>query len=197
MKIERHRTVLACVAGGCHAGGRFRWRCFPRVHAIAGCIGDCLGTCHLLIAQRGHLWFLHVSGFYWTTCRFPVVPHVIFLLAHVSCCRCITCHFFIGPCVVFLLVHVSVSYLTTRHYVVRPRVVFLYVHVAWWFPSMCRIFNGPHVVPWPIHVHALVGPCVVFLFDHMACPSSTACRTNYIKKVIRDCHYYTDWQHNY
>ena len=27
----------------------------PCVHAIAGCIGDGSGTCHLLIAQRGHL----------------------------------------------------------------------------------------------------------------------------------------------
>jgi hypothetical protein len=51
---------------------------FPRVYAIAGCIGDGLGTCHLLIGQRGHLWFLHVSGFYWTTCRVLVVPHVSF-----------------------------------------------------------------------------------------------------------------------
>ena len=60
-----------------------------------------------------HHWFLHVLGFYWTTCRFSVVPHVGFLLAQVSCCRWITCHFFIGPCVIFLLVHVSVSYSTT------------------------------------------------------------------------------------
>ena len=64
MKTDRHRTALACVAGGSHAGGCFRWRCFPRVHVIAGCIGDGLGTCHLLIAQRGHLWFLHVLGSY-------------------------------------------------------------------------------------------------------------------------------------
>ena len=48
--------------GDCHAGGCFHWRCFPRVHAIASCIGDGSGMCHLLIAQRGHLWFLHVLG---------------------------------------------------------------------------------------------------------------------------------------
>ena len=102
----------------------------PCVHAIAGYIGDGSGMCHLLIAQCGNLWFLHVLGFYWTTCRFPVVPHGSFLLAHISCCHWITCHFFIGPCVIFLLVHMSVSYLTTRHYAVHPRVVFLYVHVA-------------------------------------------------------------------
>ena len=50
MKTDRHRTALACVAGGNRAGGCFRWRFFPRVHAIAGCIGDGLGMCHILIA---------------------------------------------------------------------------------------------------------------------------------------------------
>ena len=112
---NRHRSGLICdkkqnvielfwhaYQGGCYAGGCFRWRCFPHVHVIAGCIGDGSGMCHLLIAQCGHLWFLHISGSYWTTCRDPVVPHVSFLLAHVSCCSWITCHFFIGSSVVFL-----------------------------------------------------------------------------------------------
>jgi hypothetical protein len=58
---------------GAHASGCFRWRCFPRVHAIAGCIGDGSSTCYLLIAQGGNLRFLHVSGSYWTTCQFLVV----------------------------------------------------------------------------------------------------------------------------
>ena len=97
----------------------------PHVHAIASCIRDGPGMCHLLIAQRGYLWFLHVSGSYWTTCRVPIIPHVSFLLAGVSCCRWITCHFFIGPCVILLLVHMSISYLTTCHDVVRPCVVFI------------------------------------------------------------------------
>ena len=61
-KTDRHRTALACVVGGSHTGGCFRWRCFPRVPAIAGCIGDGSGTCHLVIGQRGHLWFLHILG---------------------------------------------------------------------------------------------------------------------------------------
>jgi hypothetical protein len=54
------------------------------IHAIAGCIGDGSGTCHLLIAQRGHLGscmfqvltgprvgtlLFHISVFYWYTCR--------------------------------------------------------------------------------------------------------------------------------
>ena len=115
--------------GGSHAGGCFRWRCFPRVPAIAGCIRDGLGMCHLLIAQLDHLWFLHVSGSYWTTCQFHVVPHVSFLLAYMSCCSRITCHFFIGRHVIFLFVHRSIFF-TTRRYVVHPREIFLYVHVA-------------------------------------------------------------------
>jgi hypothetical protein len=97
------------------------------------------GMCHLLIAQRGHLWFLHVSGSSWTTCRVPIVPHVSFLLAHVSCCGWIMCHFFIGPCVVFLLVHMAVSYSTTSHGPVYPYFIFLFGHVAWWLPSTCPI----------------------------------------------------------
>ena len=124
MKIDHHRTLLACVAGGSHTGGSFHWRCFPRVPAIAGCIEDVSGTCHLVIGQRGHLWFLHISGSYWTTCRFLVVPHVNFLLAHVSCCSWITCHFFIRPHVVFLLVHFVISYSTMCHGAIHPRFVF-------------------------------------------------------------------------
>jgi hypothetical protein len=176
-KNRHHRTILACVAGGCHIGGCFCWRCFPCVYAIVGCIGDGLGMCHLLIAQHDHLWFLHVSSSYWTTCRVPVVPHVRFLLAHMSCWHWIMSHFLIGPYVTFLLVHVSVSYLTTRHGAICPCVIFLYVQVAWRFPSTCLIFNSPHVMPWPIMCHALDGPCVAFLFDHVACPSSNMCRT--------------------
>ena len=37
---------------------------FPRVHAIASCIGDGLGTCHLLIAQRVGSLLFHMSVFY-------------------------------------------------------------------------------------------------------------------------------------
>ena len=130
MKTDRHRTALVCMAEGSHVGGCFRWRCFSRVHAIAGCIRDGSGTCHLLIAQRGHLWFLHVLGSYWTMCHVPVVPHVSFLWAHLSCCGWITCHIFIGPCGIFLLVHMAVSYSTTCHGTVRPHFVFLFSHVA-------------------------------------------------------------------
>ena len=113
MKTERHRTALACVAGGCHAGDCFRWRCFPRVHAIAGCTGDGSGTCHLLMAQRGHIWFLHVSGSYGTTCRVPFVPHVSFLWPHMSVLR---------------LDHVSLLYWTMWRIFIGPRGRFLFDH---------------------------------------------------------------------
>ena len=63
-KIEHRRTVLACVAGAATLVGASVGDAFPYVHAIAGCIGDGSGTCHLLIAQHGHLWFLHVLGSY-------------------------------------------------------------------------------------------------------------------------------------
>jgi hypothetical protein len=132
--------------------GAFYWRCFPRVHDIAGCIGDGLGTCHLLIAQCGHLWFLHVSGSYWTTCQVHVVPHVSFLLAHVSCYGWITCHFFIGLCFVFLLVHVAISYSTTCHDAVLPSFVFLFSHVASQLPSTCWVLAIACVMHWFVHV---------------------------------------------
>jgi hypothetical protein len=139
---------------GYHPGGCFRWRFFPCLHAIAGCIGS-----------------------YWTTCQIPVIPHVSFLLAHMSCCGWVVCHFFIGPYVIFLLVHVAISYSTTRHGAVCPCFIFLFGHVAWQLPSMCLIFNRPHVVPSYFTYHALVHPRVAFLFDHVACPGSTTWST--------------------
>ena len=54
-KTDHHRTALECMTGVSHAGSYFYWRCFPRVPAIAGCIGDGSGTCHLVIGQRDHL----------------------------------------------------------------------------------------------------------------------------------------------
>ena len=120
---------------GCHAGGRFHWRCFPRVHAIAGCIGDGSGTCHLVIRQRGHLWFLHVSGSYWTTCRVTVVSHVSFLLAHVS-----------------WLDHVSLLHWTMFRIFIGPRGRFLFDHASWHCPSMFRIFIRPHGLTTSFHV---------------------------------------------
>ena len=100
----------------------------PCVHAIAGCIREGLGTCHLLIAQRGHLWFLHVLGFYWTTCHFHVVPHVSFSTS---------------TRVVLLLDPVSLLHWTTCHIFIDPRVHFLFDHVSLCCPSTCHIFIHP------------------------------------------------------
>ena len=126
-KTDRHRAALACVAGGSHAGGCFHWRCFPRVHAIAGCIGDGSGMCLLCIAQHDHLWFLHVLGSYWTMCWVPIVSHVSFLLPHMSCCGWIMCHFFIGPCVIF--------YWSTWLFLIGPRVTALSIHISYFYST--------------------------------------------------------------
>ena len=99
MKTERHRTTLACVAGGIHVSSSFCWRCFPRVPAIAGCIEDGSGTVTLLldnVAISGSCTFqvlngphvgpllFHMSVFYWHMCRVAVGSRVISSLDHVS-----------------------------------------------------------------------------------------------------------------
>jgi hypothetical protein len=161
----------------------------PRVHAIAGCIGDGSGTCHLLIAQRGHFWFLHVSDSYWTTCWVPVVPHVSFLLAHVSCCGWITCHFFIGPCVIFLLVHVTISYSTKSHGTVHPCFVFLFGHMASRLPSMCRILIA-HVSCLAISVSCTSSSmCRIFIWSHVLSWFYRVVYNQFFIEVIRDRHY--------
>jgi hypothetical protein len=107
-KIDHHRTALACMVGGSHTGGCFHWRCFLRIYTCYSWLHwRWFGTCHLLIAQRGHLGscmfqvltrprvgtlLFHMLVFYWHTCRV---------------CGWVTCHFLIGPNVVFLLVHVA------------------------------------------------------------------------------------------
>jgi hypothetical protein len=124
MKTERHRTVLACMAGVA------RWWVLSVEDAF-----------HVYMYSQLHWrWFGYVSPSYCTTWASLVLACFSFLLdhmsvaccftyqfstAHVSYCSWITCHFFFGPRVIFLLVLVSVSYLTTCHDVVRPRVVFL------------------------------------------------------------------------
>ena len=159
-KTDRHRSALACMAGGNHAGSCFRWRCFPRVPAIAGCIRDGLGMCHLVIGQCGHLWFLYVLGSCWTTCQAPVVPRVYFLLAHVLCCGQVTCHIFTGPCVIFLLVHMTVSYQITCHGAIHPCFVFFIqphgltasFHVSDFYYPTCRAMAISRVMHWFIHM---------------------------------------------
>ena len=169
---------------GSHAGGCFRWRCFPRVHAIAGCIGGSSGTCHLLIAQRDHLWFLHVSGSYWTTCRDHVVPHVSFLLAYVSCCCWIKCHFFIGPSVVFLLVHVAWPQYPACLSFTRPRVSMLYIHVSVFYWATCRALSSPHffvsfdhVVRWICTTYFIcISPRALSWLLHVSFIGSSTCQ---------------------
>ena len=132
MKTDRHKTALACVARGSHAGGCFHWRCFPRVHAIAGCIGDGLGTCHLLIVEHGHLWFLldHILGPCCSTCQFYIATRVVLWLGHVSLLHWTKCRIFIGPRGVTTIPHVSFFYSTTCLDVVCLRVSILLGHVS-------------------------------------------------------------------
>jgi hypothetical protein len=167
-------------------------------------------TCYSRLHWR---WFGYVSPFYFTTWPSLVLERFRFLLDHVSVPCSSTCLFSTGTRAVLPLDHVSVLYWSTCHIIIGPRVCFLFDHASWCCSSTCRIFIRPrgltiflprvrfliaHVsCPDQFTCHALVGPRVIFLFDHVACPGSTACRTNYIRKVIRDRHYYTDWQHNY
>ena len=100
--------------------------------------------------------------------------------------------------VISLLVHVFVSYLTMHHSIVHPCVIFLYVHMAWQFPSTCRIFNSPHVVPWPIHV-SCTGWSTYHIFIR-SCGLSWIYRVEYnqfVIEVIWNHHYCTNWLHNY
>jgi hypothetical protein len=136
-----------------------------------------LGRCRLLIEQCSHLWFFHVSGCYWTTCRVAVVPLVSYLMAHVF--------FAIGPRVVFSLDHVSCFYWCICPFLIRPHVTMLSVHVSffnlatWLDDFLVRVgFLIAHVsYPGYLTCHALVRPRVIFLFDHVACACSTMCRT--------------------
>ena len=117
---HRHRSDLICDEkqiiielfwhawqGGCYAGGCFRWRCFPRVHVIAGCIGDGSGTCHLLITQRVMLWLGNVSLLYWTKCHIFIGPHGVTTIPRVSFFYLTTCLNVVCPRVSILLGHVS------------------------------------------------------------------------------------------
>ena len=128
MKTKCHRTILACVVGGCHAGGCFHWRCFPRVHAIAGCIEDCSDMCHILITQRGHLWFLHILDL--------KGPRVVFLLFHMSVFYGHTCRVAVGSRVTSSLDHVAYFYWSTWWFLVWPRITALFVHISHFYSAM-------------------------------------------------------------
>ena len=129
MKTDRHRTALACVAGGSHVGGCFRWRCFPRVPAIAGCILKMVrvrvtllldnvaisGSCMFLVLNGPHVrpLLFHMSVFYWHTCRVAVGSRVISPLDYVSHFYWSTWSFLIRPHVTVLSIHVL--------FFIRPR----------------------------------------------------------------------------
>ena len=120
--------------------------------------------------QRGHLWFLHVSGSYWIMCWAHVVSHVYFLLAH-------TCHVVVGSRVISSLDHVSYFYWSTWLFLIRPHVTVLSVHVSFFDSATWLDDFLPRIKFLLAHVschgyftcHALVHPRGISLFDHMAC----------------------------
>ena len=129
------------------------------VHAIAGCIGDGSVMCHLLIAQCGHLWFLHVSGFHWTTYCFPS-----------------TCQFSTSTRVMLPLDHVSLLHWTMCLIFISPRGRFLFDHVSQRCSSMFRIFIRPRGFTTSFHVSDFNSPRVKSWLLHVLCTGSSTCR---------------------
>jgi hypothetical protein len=140
------------MAGGNHAGGWFRWRCFPCVYLIASWIGDGLS---------------HVSSCYWTMWPYLILAHFKFVLDHMLGPCYSSSQFSIGTHVVlrsshgsllhwtmclFLLVHLAFPYSTTHHGAIHLRFVFWFGHVAWRLSSRCRIFISPCLMHWFIQV---------------------------------------------
>jgi len=177
-KTDCHRTALACVArehphwwllslemlstSTCYS--RLHWRWFKYV-------SPCYWTTWpSLVLARFRCLIDHMPGPYCSTCQFSIGTSV-------SCCGWVMCHFFIGPCVIFLLVHVVVSYSTS--------VMVLSIHVLFFYSATWLDGFLPRVGFLLAHVschgyfmcHALVHPCVAFLFDHVAYLGSTTCTT--------------------
>jgi hypothetical protein len=146
-------------------------------------------TCYNQLHWR---WFGYVSPSYCTTWPSRVLACIRFLLDHVSGPCCFTCQFSIGTRVMLRLDHVSLHHWTMCHIFIGPCGHFLFGHVSWHCSSMFCIFIRPHGFMTSFHVlnliahvsspgycmcHALVHLCVTFLFDHVACPSSTTWST--------------------
>ena len=150
MKTDRHRTALTCVVGGSHANGCFRWRCFSHVHAIAVCIGDSSGMCHLLLHNET------ISG----SCMFQVLigPRVGTRLFHMSIFYWHTCRVAVGSHVTSLLDHVSYFYRSMWRDHNTSHVFLLLDHVSRCCTFACRYFIGPRVAPWAIHMSFLIQP---------------------------------------
>ena len=128
MKTDRHRTALACVAGG-----QPHWRLLP-LEMLSTC------TCYSRLHWR---WFGYVSPCYWTMWLSLVLARFRFLLDHVLGPCCSTCHFSIGTCVVLWLGHVSLLHWTMCRIFIGPRVHFLFDHVSLCYLSMCHILICP------------------------------------------------------
>ena len=137
MKTDRHRTTLACMAGG-HP----RWR-FLLLEMLSVC------TCYSRLHWR---WFGYVSPYYWTTWQSLVLAHFRFLMDHVLGPCCSTCLFSIGTCVVLWLGHVSFIHWTMCHIFIGPRGRFLFNHVSRCCPSTFHFLIRPCGLTTSFHV---------------------------------------------
>ena len=137
---------------GTHAGRCFHWRCFPCVHAIASCIEDGSGTCHLLITQRVMLWLGNVSLLYWTKCHIFIGPHGVTTIPRVSFFYLTTCLDVVRQCVSILLGHMSRPELPTCLFLIRPcgRMDLYHVFCLYW--PTCRVVAVTRVIYWFVHV---------------------------------------------
>ena len=140
-KTERHRTVLACVAGPlprwwvvlplkmlftCTCYSRLHWRWFRSritflLHNVAF---SCPCTFKDLTGPRVGSLLFHMSIFYWHTCRVAVRSRVTSSLDHVL-------HF----------------YWSTWCDHNTSRVFLLLDHVSRCCTFACRYFTGPRVAP--------------------------------------------------
>ena len=163
-KIDRHRTALACMAGG-----QPRWWLLP-LEMLSMC------TCYSRLHQR---CFGYVSPCYWTTWPPLFLAHFRFLLDHVSGPCCSTCLFSIGTRVVLWLGHVLFLHWTMCRIFIGPhgrflfdhvsrccpsKFCFLLGHVALRLPSTCQIFISTRIVTWLFHVSCTRwSTCCIFI----------------------------------
>ena len=169
-KTDRHRTALACVAGGCHAGGRFRWSCFPCVHAIAHVY--MLQPVALEMVWVCVIFLLHNMAIF-DSCMFQILigPRVRSLLFHMLVLYWHTCHVAARSRVTSSLDHVLYFYWSIWLFLIRPRITALFVHVlhfysATWLDDILPrgIFLIAHVLCSGYFMcHALVPPRVAVL----------------------------------
>ena len=193
-KTNHHRTMLACVARGSHAGSCFCWRCFStctcysRLHwRWFGYVSPSYCTTWPSLVLACFRFLLdHMSGPCCSTCQFSIGTHVVLQLGHMSLLHWSKCRIFIGPRGVTTIPHVSFFYSTTCLDSVGPRVSILLDYVSCLELPTCLFSNStmwqdrfvPRILFVLAHVpchgcymcHSLVRLCVRFLFNNVPVP---------------------------